>query len=253
MKKFDTEFDDDLATGTDQNSDEENYPTAVYTVYNVHGEPIGHRLYSYQPVYEPEEDELVENVKSSEYEDSNEFDDLSHVTVLKGGLFPDRKIGEKNAKNINRLKHDYFERYVDKRRKRFLNTKTSSEPLKDDELDLEADSTIQITTSTTATPRKARLKRYINNEETDREAWTSKPTRNAELINDVTNDLLKVIPLENNDNKSDSDLSREMAVIPLQYHSTNSTEVDNILDKRDKRTSRKTDRLNQTTAAIPKT
>ncbi|CAH2986746.1 unnamed protein product [Chilo suppressalis] len=257
MKKYDTDLEDDLSTGTDDNADGENYPTAVYTVYNVHGEPIGHRLYSYQPVYEPEEDEIVESANSSEYEDSEELGDLSHLTILKGGLFPDNRIGNKNAPSINKLKHEYFERYVDKRRKRFSNLKTANESKTELDLELEADSTMRLTTSTTETPKK-RFRRYINTEESDRDVWTLRPTlKKTASTNDVTTDNLKVIPLGSNANDeiliNQHSFSREMEVIPLQYNNTNSTEVDNIIDKRDKRTSRKTDRLNQTTATVPKT
>lgn len=246
---------EDLSTDTDDinSSDEENYPTAVYTVYNVHGEPIGHRLYSYQPVYEPEDDDIVSNVNTSEYEDSGELDDLSHVTVLKGGVFPDHKGGHNNAKSINKLKHEYFERYVDKRRKRF-STNKSEDNKKDINLELEPASAVQVTTTAVDTIKKSRFKRNVNMEESDREFWTVSPSvQDVDSLNEVTSNLLKVIPLDYNTlNETDRHYGKEMAVIPLQYVKTNSTEVDNILDKRDKRTSRKTDRLNQTTATVPK-
>lgn len=269
MKKLDSDFEE-----PDKNvetSDGENYPTAVYTVYNVHGEPIGHRMYSYQPVYEPEDEDLVEHHEDIEYDEESESDDLPHVTVLKGGLFPDHDIDGDDENNINKLKHQYFERYVDKRRKRFLTPKTSEEIKKELDIELiEADSNklehttgidgkkdldielqsdeSKITKSIVRTTVKPRVKRDVVTEETDRELWTAFPTKELEL-NEIINDMLKVIPLET---KSD-DLEKEMAVIPLQHNKTNSTEVSNLLDKKDKRTSRKTDRLNQTTASVPKT
>lgn len=259
MKKYDSGFEDDLSTGIgNEGNDEENFPTAVYTVYNVHGEPIGHRLYSYQPVYEPEEEDIVDNVNTSEYEDSDDLDDLSHVTVLKGGLFPDHRIDNNiNARDINKLKHEYFERYVDKRRKRFSNANTSDATKKEMDLELEAESTVHLTTSTPETTKKSRFKRFVNVEETDREIWTTSPeikvAESSVSTNEVENDHLKVIPLGYNaQNETEKEDSKELVLIPLQYNNTNSTEVDNILDKRDKRTSRKTDRLNQTTATVPK-
>ncbi|KAL0811803.1 hypothetical protein ABMA28_009231 [Loxostege sticticalis] len=259
MKKYDSGFEDDLSTGIgNEGNDEENFPTAVYTVYNVHGEPIGHRLYSYQPVYEPEEEDIVDNVNTSEYEDSDDLDDLSHVTVLKGGLFPDHRIDNNiNARDINKLKHEYFERYVDKRRKRFSNANTSDATKKEMDLELEAESTVHVTTSTPETTKKSRFKRFVNVEETDREIWTTSPeikvAESSVSTNEVENDHLKVIPLGYNaQNETEKEDSKELVLIPLQYNNTNSTEVDNILDKRDKRTSRKTDRLNQTTATVPK-
>lgn len=252
MKKFDTDFEDDMTTN-DENS--ENFPTAVYTVYNVHGEPVGHRLYSYQPVYESE---INTSDDVSEYEDSSESDEANHITILKGGLFPDHS---DNEENINKLKHQYFERYFDKRRKRYLNksgeedNKSTEEEKTELSMELPGDESVLDTTkSTSETATKVRRKRNVYYEEFGREHWTFRPTvQNIDLNNDIE-DLLKVIPLDVkavNDTKSE--YSHEMAVIPLQYNKTNSTEVDNILDKREKRTSRKTDRLNQTTATIPKT
>lgn len=246
MKKFDTDFEDDITTN-DENS--ENFPTAVYTVYNVHGEPVGHRLYSYQPVYEPEIDISDDDV--SEYEDSSESDAANHITVLKGGMFPDHN---DNEENINKLKHQYFERYLDKRRKRYSN-KSSEEEKTELSMELQGDeSVVHTTKSTVETANKGRRKRNVYYEEFDREHWTFRPTvQDIELNNDIDN-LLKVIPLDVKPaNDTEKQSSHEMAVIPLQYNKTNSTEVDNILDKREKRTSRKTDRLNQTTATIPKT
>lgn len=121
-------------------------------------------------------------------------------------------------------------------------------------MELEADSAVQVTTAAVETTKKSRIKRNVVMEESDREIWTENPqAQDVDLINEVTSDLLRVIPLEINvENETDKHYSKEMAVIPLQYNNTNSTEVDNILDKRDKRTSRKTDRLNQTTATVPK-
>ncbi|XP_050552078.1 uncharacterized protein LOC118277568 isoform X4 [Spodoptera frugiperda] len=290
MKKFD--FDGDMETPTSNENNDENFPTAVYTIYNIHGEPIGHRLYSYQPVYEPEEDEIVQHGDTSEYEDSEEEnDELAHVTVLKGGMF-DEHSTDSNADNINKLKHEYFERYVDKRRKRFLikiseDAKKNSDSTQDEEDDLELDGTkkvldmelegdeTKIDTVTKVPPEsttKVRIKRGINNEEYDTNNWTLKPTtEDINLNNEINLDLLKVVPLTTKlseldcedskemtviplkHNFEDKDLGKEVAIVPLQYNKTNSTEVDNILDKRDKRTSRKTDRLNQTTATVPKT
>lgn len=266
MKKFDTDFEDDL-TSNDENS--ENFPTAVYTMYNVHGEPVGHRLYSYQPVYEPE---LDASDDISEYEDSSESDATNHITILKGGLFPEHN---DNEENINKIKHQYFERYLEKRRKRYLNknseeeNKTSEEENKSSDernksneeektessMELQGDETIlDATKATVKIAAKVRRKRNVYYEEFDREHWTFRPTvQNSELNNDIE-ELLKVIPLDiKAGNSTEKEYNHEMAVIPLQYNKTNSTEVDNILEKRDKRTSRKTDRLNQTTAAMPKT
>ncbi|KOB66896.1 Sushi, von Willebrand factor type A, EGF and pentraxin domain-containing protein 1, partial [Operophtera brumata] len=245
MKKFDTDFEDDVTTD-DENP--ENFPTAVYTVYNVHGEPVGHRLYSYQPVYEPEID-TSDDV--SEYEDSSESDAANDITVLKGGLFPDHN---DSKENINKLKHQYFERYLDKRRKRYLN-KSSENDKTELSMELQEDeSVIDAKKSKIKTTPRVRRKRNIYHEEFDREHWTIKPTGQVLELNNDIEDLLKVIPLEVKAvNDTAKENSHEMAVIPLQYNKTNSTEVDNILDKREKRTSRKTDRLNQTTAAIPKT
>ncbi|XP_063369637.1 uncharacterized protein LOC134657962 [Cydia amplana] len=260
MKKFDIESDGDEMETETENENGENFPTAVYTVYNVHGEPIGHRMYSYQPVYEPEDDEVVQKEDRSEYEDSSELDDddLSHVTVLKGGMFPDHQT-DGHAKKINILKHQYFERYVDKRRKRFLTPKTSEENRKvmDVELQGAESNIVELTTKSIDSSTHARIKRDVNTEEGDTDVWTANPVHtDLDNINEISSHLLRVLPLEIEEIKPQSETSsdsKEMAVIPLQYNNTNSTEVDNILDKRDKRTSRKTDRLNQTTAAIPKT
>lgn len=295
MKKFD--FEEEMEPPTSAEKNDENFPTAVYTIYNVHGEPVGHRLYSYQPVYEPEEDDIIQHEDTSEYENSDEGEDeLSHVTVLKGGMFGEHSLStDSNAENINKLKHEYFERYVDKRRKRFLNknlddTKKgmqsgveedetdfeSSDEKKEFDLELEGDESKfdAVTKLPPEITTKARIKREVNNEEFDTNNWTLRPSADdSELNNEINIDLLKVVPLTlkhtGDDCKEDremsviplktnvedtlKDYSKEMAVVPLQYNKTNSTEVDNILDKRDKRTSRKTDRLNQTTATIPKT
>lgn len=297
MKKFD--FEEELEPPTSVEKNDENFPTAVYTIYNVHGEPVGHRLYSYQPVYEPEEADIIPHEDTSEYENSDEGEDeLEHITVLKGGMFGDHSLStDSNADNINKLKHEYFERYVDKRRKRFLHknlddTKRGVESIEDEtdfehegsdekkefDLELESDES-KIDTVTKLPPEvttKARIKRGINKEEFDTNNWTVKPSvGDSELNNEINVDLLKVMPLTTKDNDDDcenkeskeisviplkpnledtsKDYSKEMAVVPLQYNKTNSTEVDNILDKREKRTSRKTDRLNQTTSTIPKT
>lgn len=289
MKKLDTDFEEDDEEAPLETSDGENFPTAVYTVYNVHGEPIGHRLYSFQPVYEPEDEDLVEHHEdTSEYEDTGESDHLPHMTVLKGGMFPDHDIKtDENA--INKLKHQYFERYVDKRKKRFLSSKNSEETNK--ELDIELQSSesnkldtirhlnnkkdldialledeskkIEVTTKATLTT-KPRIKRGINIEEYEREVLPLTATKEPESTNEINNDMLKVIPLESKvqniqelivkrGGNETANPNKEKAVLPLQYNNTNSTEVGNILDKRDKRTSRKTDRLNQTTATVPKT
>lgn len=257
MKKFDIDFegeDGDLI-GSEVPSGE-NFPTAVYTVYNVHGEPIGHKFYSYQPVYEPEDDELVHRVDSSEYEDSGDIESDSHITILKGGTFPDHDVESDNdiSENINKLKHQYFERYVDRRRKRFLSSKTTEVTKKDVDIELRAtDSNIQITTQVAET--KPRHKRHINLEEFDRQITTTNivPQENKNV--DLNADFLKVIPLSTKAQNSTTReiFEKEMAVIPLQYNNTNSTEIGNRTDKREKRTSRKTDRLNQTTATVPKT
>ncbi|CAH2250497.1 jg9593 [Pararge aegeria aegeria] len=257
MKKFDVDFegeDGDLI-GSEIPSGE-NFPTAVYTVYNVHGEPIGHKFYSYQPVYEPEDDELVHRVDSSEYEDSGEIENDSHITILKGGTFPDHEIENDNgiSENINKLKHQYFERYVDKRRKRFLNTKSSEVIKKDVDIELKAtDGNIQITTQLAEI--KPRHKRNINLEEYDTQISIANSSPHATKNVDLNSDYLKVIPLSTRSQNATAReiFEKEIAVIPLQYNNTNSTEVSNRTDKREKRTSRKTDRLNQTTATVPKT
>lgn len=283
MKKLDTNIEDDDEDVSAETPDGE-YPTAVYTVYNVHGEPIGHRLYSYQPVYEPEEEDIIKHHEdTSEYQDDDELDELPNVTVLKGGLFAEHGRSKENENKINKLKHQYFERYLDKRRKRYSTSKNGDElkkemnielqgaqskkkerkhrfdNKKDLDLDLEAEeskSTVTIIGSTV----KPRIKRDIIREEYHRD-WTTIPSK-EEYTNEI---MLQVIPLQNLDLEAKATVDsisehnvvnrddKEMAVIPLQYKSTNSTEVDNILDQRDKRTSRKTDRLNQTTATIPKT
>lgn len=268
MKKFD--FEEETPPETSGENNDENFPTAVYTIYNVHGEPIGHRLYSYQPVYEPEEEDLIQHEDTSEYEDSAEdSDELSHVTVLKGGMFGDHSLStDSNAENINKLKHEYFEKYVDKRRKRYLN-KNLDDGKKEFDLELEGEESKVdlVTTPPTEITTKSRIKRAINHEEFDTNNWTITPVaQEPESNNEISVDLLKVVPLkvdssvEEKDNmtviplkESYNDINKEMAVVPLQYNNTNSTEVSNILDKREKRTSRKTDRLNQTTATIPKT
>ncbi|KAJ0171288.1 hypothetical protein K1T71_012838 [Dendrolimus kikuchii] len=235
MKKFDSDFDDDEIPGTDISFNEENFPTAVYTVYNIHGEPIGHRMYSYQPSYEPD-DASLHHDDISNYDDSEE-DVLSHATILKGGMFPDR-----DDNSIDRLKHEYFERYVDKRRKRFLNKNIDDMRLVDGEL--QSEETVTESFNVTA---KVRTKRGVNFEQFDH--FSDAISQEDIALNDINIDLLRVIPLNNKANNS----IVEVAVIPLQYNKTNTTEVGNLIDKRDKRTSRKTDRLNQTTASVPKT
>lgn len=243
MKKFDA-FDD--SAEDDGDIDEgEKFPTAVYTVYNVHGEPVGHRLYSYQPVYEPSIDS--DSGEIGEFEEPDSDDDDTHFTVLKGGLFQDHN---DNEENINKLKHQYFERYLDKRRKRFL-TKNLDEGKTDFSSELEGEESSIVATKSTVVIKRPKRDVYV--EEGDRDNWTLKPTLyHSELNNDINEELLRVIPLETNTYFNGS-YTHEMVVIPLQYNNTNSTEVDNIMEKREKRTSRKTDRLNQTTATIPKT
>lgn len=273
MKKFD--FEEETVPNASIESHDENLPTAVYTIYNVHGEPIGHRLYSYQPVYEPEEEEIIHHSEgTSEYEDSGEEgDELSHATILKGGLFDDNNLStDGNAENINRLKHEYFEKYIDKRHKRYLN-KNSNESRKEFDLELEEDENKSdlMTTSPTEVSTKARRKRDIHIEESDTNNWTPRPTaQDSESSSNINLNLLKVVPLykhvyisgdnmtviplkQNYETESYKKYTKEVAVVPLQYNKTNSTEVDNVLDKREKKTSRKTDRLNQTTATVPKT
>ncbi|CAK1543665.1 unnamed protein product [Leptosia nina] len=236
MKKFDLDFDEDMLEPP--SPDDGNLPTAIYTVYNVHGEPITHKFYSYQPVYEPEEDEIIHH-EDAEYNDSGEFED-SQLTVLKGGTFPDHEMDESNevSDNINKLKHQYFERYIDKRRKRFLNSNNdTSEP----------DHSIEIDTGAEISVRK---KRHVHYEEHDTQSYL-RPTQEVQS-SDISDYFLKVIPLQTQTIHSPP-RKKEMAVIPLQFTGTNSTEFLNIMDKREKRTSRKTDRLNQTTATVPKT
>lgn len=253
MKKFDLNVEeDDEMVGSDVETDEENFPTAVYTVYNVHGEPIGHRLYSYQPVYEPEEEEVIHHEDVSEYEDSGEFDDeSSHITILKGGLFPDHELATKDdmASGINALKHQYFDRYVDKRHKRFSNQNNTDEIKKELDIDLQSAETKLQTTTKTKTERR---KRAINIEESEREIFTISPIAETSGVFHEVTDILKVIPLKHK-NDTSNEIDKKMSVIPLQNNRTNSTDVTNIFEKRNKRTSRKTDRLNQTTASVPKT
>lgn len=233
MKKFDSDFDDEETPGTDISFNKENFPTAVYTVYNIHGEPIGHRMYSYQPSYEVD-DVNLHNDDVSHYDDSEDV--LAHATILKGGMFTDT-----DDNGIDRLKHEYFERYVDKRRKRFLNKNIDDVKLADSELQSEETAT----ESFNVTP-KVRTKRGINIGEF--EHFSDAMSQEDIEFNAINIDLLKVIPLHNKTNDD-----AEIAVVPLQYNKTNTTEVGNLLEKRDKRTSRKTDRLNQTTASVPKT
>lgn len=273
MKKFDMNFEEgeDIASGSDIEDTNEHFPTAVYTVYNVRGEPIGHKLYSYQPVYEPEEEDLVDHDENLEYESSRESIEESppHMTVLKGGLFPDHDIYNlptNKEGNINKLKHQYFERYVDRRRKRFLmqlsNDSNNDAKAKNVDIELqEAESKVNSEKSRINKDEKSsknvRRKRDIKNEEISTEASAFKSTAES----DITNLLVKkpdlsVIPIDNKVNTNISNSINEtekMLVIPLQNNKTNSTDVDNLLEKRDKRTSRKTDRLNQTTSTIPKT
>ncbi|XP_038218678.1 uncharacterized protein LOC119837224 isoform X1 [Zerene cesonia] len=249
MKKFDLDFDEDMLEP--EGPDDGNLPTAVYTVYNVHGEPIAHKFYSYQPVYEPEDDEIVHREDTSDYGESAEFDD-SNLTILKGGLFPDHDLDPSNevAENINKLKHQYFERYVDKRRKRFLSIKNEKN---DTEIET-GGSNVEIITETPKA--KSRKKRNINYEEYETHSVSLTPTEGVIPSSEIDEYLLKVIPLETSslNIKSNESHEKEKAVIPLHYNTgTNSTEFVNILDKREKRTSRKTDRLNQTTATVPKT
>ncbi|XP_045540469.1 uncharacterized protein LOC106717941 [Papilio machaon] len=254
MKKLDLNLEeDDEMVGSDVGNDEENFPTAVYTVYNVHGEPIGHRLYSYQPVYEPEDEDVVLHEDVAEYEDSGEFDDDStHITILKGGLFPDHELATKDdmTSGINALKHQYFDRYVDKRHKRFSNQNNTNELKKEIDIDLQsAETSVQTTTDKS---KIARSKRNINVEETEREIFTVSPIAKTSGIYHEVTDILKVVPLKLK-NDTLNEIGKEMSVIPLQNNRTNSTDVINIFERRDKRTSRKTDRLNQTTASVPKT
>lgn len=238
MKKSDADFGDpSIGAGID----EENFPTAVYTVYNVHGEPIGHRLYAYQPVYEPEDGDVLEHNDVVEYQDSDEDDELSHATIVRGGMFRARDSSENS---IDRLKHDYFERYLDKRRKRFLNKHGEEKKEFDDDME-PAESTVETVTKIIEATRR---KRNVNVEEHDTDYYP-KSTVYSGVANDLQNDLLKVIPLSTYETR----WSREMSVGPLQHNETNSTGYGNVLEKRDKRTSRKTDRLNQTTATVPKT
>lgn len=254
MKKYDGEFeDDDDIIGSDVHRGE-NFPTAVYTVYNIHGEPIAHKFYSYQPVYEPEDDDLVHRVDSSEYEDSEELENGSHITILKGGMFPDHETENNEiSDNINKLKHQYFERYVDKRRKRFLSNKSSENLKKDINIELTATESNLHSTKQTIDTTKSRHKRNVHTEEFDTYLSTiNSVVQEQKLGGDVDSDLLKVIPLPISMNTTRKVTEEEIAVIPLQYKNTNSTEVGRT-DKREKRTSRKTDRLNQTTASVPKT
>lgn len=259
MKKFDLDLEEeDEIIGSDMENDGENFPTAVYTVYNVHGEPIGHRLYSYQPVYEPEEEDIVHHEDVSEYEESDAFDNESpsHVTILKGGLFPDHELDSKDeiADGINALKHQYFERYIDKRHKRFSNLNSTGENKKELNLDLQSAETEALGFTTEKRENKTkRSKRDINAQE--KATGMNKVNPIAEtsgMLHEVT-DILKVIPIKYRSNTFDDVFDKEIGVIPLHYNRTNSNDVDNKLDKRNKRTSRKTDRLNQTTASVPKT
>ncbi|CAH0717600.1 unnamed protein product, partial [Brenthis ino] len=251
MKKYDVDFEeDDDVIGSDVPSGE-NFPTAIYTVYNIQGEPIAHKFYSYQPVYEPEDDDLVHRVDSSEYEDSEDLENDSHITILKGGMFPDHEVETNEiSENINKLKHQYFERYVDKRRKRFLSNK-STENVKTD-IDFELNATESNVHSITQVKEhaKSRHKRDINIEEFDTQVSTV--SQDLKVTSDIDSDLLKVIPLPISKNITREIGEKEIAVLPLQFKNTNSTEVERT-DKREKRTSRKTDRLNQTTASVPKT
>ncbi|CAH2056897.1 unnamed protein product, partial [Iphiclides podalirius] len=258
MKKFDLDLEEeDEMVGSDVENGGENFPTAVYTVYNVHGEPIGHRLYSYQPVYEPEEEDIVHHDDVSEYEESDDFenDSPSHITILKGGLFPDHELASKNeiADGISALKHQYFERYIDKRHKRFSNLNSTVDNKKELDVDLQSAETGIVERTTERSGTKPRLKRYINTEEMDTEMYTISPIAKTSGILHEVLDILKVEPLKSRNETSNEVFDKEIAVIPLQYSRTNSTDVNNMLDKRDKRTSRKTDRLNQTTASVPKT
>lgn len=255
MKKHDADFEDDEYKMEPDVPDGENFPTAVYTVYNVHGEPIGHKFYSYQPVYEPEDDEIIHREDSTEYESSEESEEEPNFTILKGGFFSDHEFDDKNeiSENINKLKHQYFERYVEKRRKRFLNMKNSDDIKKELDFDLNATESTNSHVTTELTETKVRRRRDVNNEELNTDAPTKYIIlQSANPNNDLDDEFLKVIPLndEHKNNKSNKS-ELEMAIIPLEYKNTNSTEVAN--DKREKRTSRKTDRLNQTTATIPKT
>ncbi|XP_041978220.1 uncharacterized protein LOC121732407 isoform X2 [Aricia agestis] len=257
MKKFDLDFNGDVSADMIESDgpEGENYPTAVYTVYNVHGEPIGHKFYSYQPVYEPEEDEILHREESSEYDDSAEQETEPQLTILKGGTFPDRGIENTNdvSENINKLKHDYFERYVDKRRKRFSNEKVEKQQKNKSDLESNESRSLQ----TTATPYTgARRKRDVNDVHNSHFSTINTLFDLIDIIASRENeDHLKVIPLEKSPKNVSTNLlqKEEAAQVPLQYRNTNSTEIGNVLEKREKRTSRKTDRLNQTTATIPKT
>ncbi|XP_050671196.1 uncharacterized protein LOC126969692 [Leptidea sinapis] len=240
MKKFDIDFDGD--TFEPETPDEGNIPTAVYTIFNIHGEPVAHKFYSYQPVYEPEEGELIHH-DDEEY-DSEEGEDDSQMTILKGGTFSELDPDHGNSDNINKLKHQYFERYVDKRWKRFSGVKL--EEIQNNTRSIEA-------TQVTATEPdfKSRKKRNINYEEYDRDVSIAKPTQFSELLT-INEDHLKVIPLQPKLNLLKYE-ENESVLIPVKYNGTNSTEFPTRSEKREKRTSRKTDRLNQTTASVPKT
>lgn len=240
----------------ERNDGEENFPTAVYTVYNIHGVPIGHRLYSYQPAYEPEESDQFSQEDSNDYNDSID-DSPPHVTVLKGGIFPDHEFGPQNGKsnNINKLKHQYFTRYIDRRKKRFLTQMSKIKFNKDNEhknVDVELDqseSKITVKNDTLKSRSKRNIDKVNSND-------ASSESNAVEIL--TTENNLKVLPIEHSLHNESSNLMSngtmdEMLVMPLQNNKTNSTEVENLIDKRDKRTSRKTDRLNQTIVTVPKT
>ncbi|VVC93465.1 unnamed protein product [Leptidea sinapis] len=211
MKKFDIDFDGD--TFEPETPDEGNIPTAVYTIFNIHGEPVAHKFYSYQPVYEPEEGELIHH-DDEEY-DSEEGEDDSQMTILKGGTFSELDPDHGNSDNINKLKHQYFERYVDKRWKRFSGVKL--EEIQNNTRSIEA-------TQVTATEPdfKSRKKRNINYEEYDRDVSIAKPTQFSELLT-INEDHLKVIPLQPKLNLLKYE-ENESVLIPVKYNGTNSTE-----------------------------
>lgn len=271
MKKYDIEDEgyndeDTLKDEIERSDDEENFPTAVYTVYNVHGEPIGHRLYSYQPAYEPEDSDILGDDDSIEYKTNESIEENPHITVLRGGMFPDHQfqnIPTQKAGRINKLKHQYFARYIDKRRKRFL-TQVSNGSNDDDlnierknlDIDLEQSESkidfINIENKLNFSRSKRDVSKVVKHNGTSTAQHLDKYSNEV-----IPNDNLSVIPLSTkstfNDSITSNDSSTEQKfVIPLYNIKTNSTEVQNVLDKKDKRTSRKSDRLNQT-STVPKT
>lgn len=243
MKKFDDE--EEIEEHVVPNTEGDEIPTAVYTVYNVNGDPIGHRLLSFQPVYENDDTDQDTKASSVEYELSD-AEELPNMTVLKGGLFSDRSLNSPFDKtsNIKKLKHAYLQRYLDKRRKRLAgqgSTENVPETATKKDMNVElfaAENSVEITTVSPENQNKTKRVR--------RNALIDLGQPNEDLEN--TNEL-SVIPLNKNHIDNNDVIDQEMSVIPLQYNSTNSTEIDNLLDKRDKRTNRKSDRLNSTDSA----